>query len=158
MGDHESESTMETNRQVQFNLGVFNVPTIAAVLGIYAFIYMQGADRAKTDTDFENRISSIETGRVSSRAEVNQRLDGLTNATNNISNLTYRVTALENANQAINARIDRQTDAIGDLRQGINQIGTKIEVLTQRLEIAFPLKRSELDILPSELRPDSKTR
>lgn len=143
---------MQTNRQLQFNLGVFNIPTLVGIATLFGFIWTQSANRAALDTKVEARLNVIESSRANRSIELDRQLTNLSTAVNVIPNLQYRVTALESANTAINARIDRQTDAIGDLRDGINSVGTKIEVLTERIEIALPLKKTQLDAIPPELK------
>jgi len=150
MIDSLEEQNMQTNRQVQFNLGVFNIPTLVGIATLAGFIWTQSANRAAIDTKVDERLNTIESSRASRNADLTQQLNSINSTITVIPNLQYRITALESANTAINARIDRQTDAIGDLRDGINAVGTKIEVLTQRIEIALPVKKSQLELIPNE--------
>lgn len=137
----EGEGVIHTrvNKQLEFNWGVVNVPTIVGLLSIIGMIWAQSAERAKKDTDFELRIANIEKNEAQNRA-INEA----------VPNIQYRLTAQETLAGATNNRIDRGFDAIDDVRKDIGGLSTKIEVLTQRIEMVLP--RTELDGIPRELR------
>lgn len=143
-----------TNKQLEFNLGTFNIPTVVGLLTIIGMIWAQSADRAKKDTETELRITNIENDRARARIVNDQRLSDIGAVTATIPNMQYRLTVNETALAATNARIDRQADALDALRGAISDVGTKIEVLTQRIEMALPLRegRARLETTPPELR------
>lgn len=139
-----------TNKQLEFNLGTFNIPTVLGLLTIIGMIWSNSAEYTKTKTEMELRIRSIETDRERSKIANDQRLADLMTTTSVIPNMTYRQTVMETNLGATNARIDRQADALENLRSDIAGIGTKIEVLTQRIELALPLRQGALNTTPPE--------
>ena len=140
---------MDTDRTVRNNLFTINWPQIvttvisAAGLGLVILSYM--ASFTATQTQQTNDIAAIRDDRVKTAAAYMRERDVTQVAINKIPNLEYRITMVEAAVMAANSRIDRQTDAIGGLRNDIAAIGTKLEVLTTRIENAIPMKKSEVD-------------
>lgn len=139
---------MQTNSNVEFNLGKFNVPTIAGILTIMAMLLNMTNNRTERDTKVDLRLDSIESSRAAAKVENQARLVAIETQLSSFSNVTYRITSAEASILATNLRLDRQSDAIGKLSDGISEVSSDLKLLTQRLEIAVPLKKSELDGIP----------
>lgn len=149
----ESSIQTKTNRQLEFNLGTFNLPTLLGILAIIGMIWSQSSARATLDAQTEIRLTTIEKDRATARAAYDNKMQDIMGVMATIPNLTYRVTVNEQNIQAANSRLDRQSDAINGVRDSISDLGTKIEVLGQKLDMAFPQRRTELERTPPELAP-----
>lgn len=108
-----------------------NVPTIlsvaAAAYGIITYV-----------NGIENRANNIEKG----YAGISTRMERL-------ETVPFRVEILEAGVKQNSMRIDKIGEAvvlgIGDVRKDIGQLGTKVEVLTTKMEAVMPQKRTELE-------------
>lgn len=138
---------METNRNIQFNVGTFNIPTLAGILAIGVMVFNAGQSLQQQ----ESRISNIETSRADRQAVYAKQADAVLANTAAIANLTYRTTVAEQGIIAVNARVDRQTDSIQDFRSELAKVNTNIELLTQQLKILLPEKKASLSFTPPEL-------
>lgn len=148
----ESSIHTRTNRQLEFNLGTFNIPTVVGLLTIIGMIWTTSTERAKLDAQTELRLATIEKARVEARTAYESTIRELSNAISIVPNLQYRVTVIEQSIAGINARLDRQSDAIVGVRDDIAEVGTKIEVLSQKLDMyAQPERRTQLNSTPPEL-------
>lgn len=145
-----------TNKQLEFNLGTFNIPTVVGLVTIIAMIWAGATDRAARDATFEARLNQIDKDRAAGRVAYDARLDALTAQASLVPNLQYRITVNEQAIASTNSRLDRQGDALDGLRDDIAGVRTSIEVLTQKIDMALPSNRTDLNILPQEL--DTRTR
>lgn len=146
---------VQTNSNVEFNLGKFNVPTIVGIMTIIGLLINMTSNRTELDTKVTLRLDNIEANQQATKLELADRLRGIDTQLLLIPNLTYKTTTNENAITATNARVDRQTDAIGRLTDGISEVSSDLKLLTQRLEIAVPLRKSELVVpmsTPRELK------
>lgn len=142
----ESSILTRTNRQLELNLGTFNVPTIAAIVGLGLMVYNSGDARARKEQEYELRINAIEASRAQTIAmnESRWKDQGVTNSVT--QNLQYRQTVAETNIQALNIRVDRVSDTVGEIREGVIEINAKLDLL-------LPSKRSEiLQETPPQLR------
>lgn len=139
-----------TNKQLEFNLGTFNIPTVVGLLTIIGMIWAQSAERTKKDADIEFRVSSIEKDRTQAKAANEARWTDMQQTTAVLPNLNYRLTVQETSLGSANSRIDRGFDAIDGLRSDIAGVSTKLEVLNQRIELLLP--RTELGNTPRDLK------
>lgn len=126
------------------NWGTFNVPTLLSVLGILWY----------TATHTERQDSRLEMNETT-QIDTRKLVEDLRTKTAALDNVVYRLTTLESVvagnNVATNARIDRQTDALQDIRKGIGDLSTGFEVLSSKVDNALAPKKSELTIPPPEL-------
>lgn len=131
---------MESNRTVQVNWGTFNVPTLLSVLGI---LWYTATHTERQD----NRLEISEANQVT----INKAIDDLRAKTSVLDNLTYRMTTAEakidGNNVALNARIDRQTDALQSIRDDIGKLSTSFEVVSQKIDNILPRQKTELSPL-----------
>lgn len=135
---------LDQNRNVQVNWGTFNVPTIAGMFVIFAAVWNLSGSMQRQDS----RLGNIEDSRQENSVRLESRLAAMDIAIAKIPNIDYRVTVNEQGIVATNARIDRITDAVGALRDGIAEVKTSIEVLTEQLKSSTAQQRSELVPIP----------
>lgn len=148
------------DRNVRVNWGTINVPTIfttvAAAIGIIVAVFTAvssfsaGLERIDARLDIlEDRVDNIETIRQARLDEVNKRFGDihtqigsvtieLKDITSSIKQLEYRVTVGEQGLTAANARMDRFSDVISQIRESLGKLDASILLLTQKLEAAFP--------------------
>lgn len=138
---------MQTNSNVEFNLGKFNVPTIAGILAIIGMLLNMTNSRTEMDTTTGLRLTAIESGLASAKVENTARFVNVETRQSKLEQLEYKVQANENRIDATDGRLDRQSDAIGALGKGIEGVSSDLKLLTQRLEISVPLKKTE-SVLP----------
>lgn len=133
-----------TNKQLELNLGVINVPTIAAIVALGVMLYNSGDSRARKEQEYDLRLDAIEASRSQSMAlnEARWKDQAVTNSVT--QNIQYRQTVSETNIQALNTRVDRVSDAVGEIREGVIQINAKLDLL-------LPLKKTELGTTPNEL-------
>lgn len=135
---------MESNRTVQVNWGTFNVPTLLSVLGILWY--------TATHTERQDSRLDINETALSSTSKLVEDLRAKTAA---LDNVTYRLTTLETVvaqnNANINARVDRQSDALQDIRKGIGDLSTGFEVLSNKVDTVLGPRKSEIVVPPPEL-------
>ena len=116
-----------------------NVPTIVTVLGVaYGIVtYFNDLDGRLKNTD-DNVV-----GMKSDIATTKQTMQ----------DIPYRVGNLEKGLDEAGKRTDRLTDVVlsgmDNVRKDINTLGTKIEVLSSKMEDAFPKRRTDLGPLYS---------
>lgn len=135
---------LDQNRNVQVNWGTFNVPTIAGMFVIFAAVWSLSGSMQRQDS----RLGNIEDSRQENAARLEARLAAMDITLAKIPNIDYRVTVNEQGLVATNARIDRVTDAVGSLRDGIAEVKTSIEVLTEQLKSSTGQQRSDLVPIP----------
>ena len=138
---------METNKNIQWNLGTFNVPTLVGLLGIGVMVFNAGQNIQAQ----ESRITTIENSRAERSIAFGKVTDITTANTSAIANLVYRMTVAEQGIVAVNARVDRQTDALQDFGKELAKVNTNIELLTQEIKMLVPEKKAQLDITPPDL-------
>jgi acetyl-CoA carboxylase carboxyltransferase component len=139
---------MENNKVIQVNWGTINVPTIIAVLSVFWYTATHQATQ-------DSRIGVIEDSRAAAKMDYTKRLDAI-EADNvkqeaRLGKVEYQATTNEANILAANERMDRYSDAIQDVRQSIAALSTKFEVVSTKIDNAFPFKKSELTNTPPEL-------
>lgn len=119
---------MHSNTNVRVNWFNVNVPTILAVLGV-------GWGIATYVADMQTRISGVE----DSVSEAQTSLD-------NLVSIPYRMNAVEGQIVQTNARLDRLienlTNSVDLLRKDVNTVGTKVEVLSSKIDALGPEKKA----------------
>lgn len=140
-GGSDKGPVMEQNRQITVNWGTFNVPTILSVLAI---LWYTATHSERQDS----RLDSIETSRAASRVDYTKRIEALEMSDRRQDLLEQRITVNETNIVATNARIDRQTDVLQDIRSSIGALSTNFEVLSTKVENALPINKSELGTKP----------
>lgn len=131
-------------RELEFNLGTFNVPTIVGLLAIIGMIWGQSATRATLDAQTQIRLDNIERDRVAARAANEVRMHDVELVTASVPNIVYRITVVEQGVVSTNARMDRMSDSINGVRDSVSEVGSKLAILTNRLEGLLPLRKTEL--------------
>lgn len=114
-----------------FNWTQVNVPTIlsvaAAAYGIITYV-----------NNIDNRATAIEKGYAAIGVQMEK-----------LENVPFRVEILEAGVKNNSERIDRIGEAvvngIGEVRKDIGMLGTKVEVLTTRMEDVIPRRRTEAE-------------
>lgn len=117
-----------------------NVPTIVTVLGVaYGIVTYFN--------DLDGRLENTEKNVVEMKSDI-------ASTKTSFQDIPYRVGNLEKGQEEAGKRVDRLADIVlsGNeaLRKEVNTLGTKIEVLSSKMEDAFPKRRSALDI-PSSI-------
>lgn len=145
---------MENNKQVQFNWGTFNIPTLAAAAVLAGMLYNAGGRQERQDAKIEAlnaADAALGVQRAARSAEINKVIEALNLKVQPLDNVVYRLTSLESLvssnNMTVNARIDRQSDTLTALRDGMAKLSTQLEVITSRL----PEKKAGLEVPPHEL-------
>lgn len=120
----------------------FNVPTIIAVLGV-------GWGVANYISKIDSRVENIE--KVVPQSEqgfksLNTRIDLLANT---YQDIPYRVGATEKSIEAMSIRQDRFSDlllgSVDAIRKDVNSLGTKVEVMSSKLDDMAPLRKTSLE-------------
>lgn len=139
---------VQVSKGVQVNWGTVNIPTILSVLGV---LWYTATHTATQDA----RIDNIEVSRAAAITDYKAELSVIRTEVAKISNMEYRLTTAETSidknNEAVNARIDRFSSALQDIRDGIGKLNTNYELLSQKWDQSFPLKKSELETTPPPL-------
>lgn len=119
---------MHSNTNVRVNWFNVNVPTILTVLGV-------GWGVATYVADMQQRISGVE----NSVGDTQTSLD-------NLVSIPYRMTNVEGQIVQTNARLDRLienlTGSVEALRKDVNTVGTKVEVLTSKIDNLSPTDKT----------------
>lgn len=144
--------TTRTRRDLEFNLGTFNIPTVVGLLTIIAMIYSNSAARATLDAQTQIRLDNIERDRTAARQANDIRMRDVETVTATMPNLMYRVTVVEQGVAATNARLDRLSDSLNGVRDSVSDVGTKVQILTDRLEGILPLRKTALEPTQLELQ------
>lgn len=139
---NDGATPMEVNRNIQWNWGVFNVPTVTLCIAIAAMIYNTGSKQERIDA----RLEAIEMARASRSAEVNKILEALQSKVVPFDNLAYRVTVTEQGLADANRRVDRVGDSMtmgfDAIRKDLGTLATKLEVMDSKLQSAAPKPQS----------------
>lgn len=151
--DTDGNITTRTRRDLEFNLGTFNIPTIAGMLAIFLLVWNGSNSRATMDAQTQIRLDTIERDRTSARQANEARLRDIETVTSSMPNIVYRVTVVEQGVAATNARLDRLSDSVGGVRESVSDVGAKLQILTDRLEAILPLRKTEFAV-PRELQPN----
>ena len=139
MGD----TPVDHDRSVKVNWYSINVPSIALILTIGTLLWSSSSNLTAKQERQDARLDAIEAARDIAKSEADKRYEAISLAIVQIPNLTYRMTVAEQGIVATNQRMDSFADTLGDLRDGISGLKTSIEVLTQRIENQFNLKKPE---------------
>lgn len=146
-GTTERNFPMENNKQVQFNWGTFNVPTLATILTV---LWYTATHSERQDS----RIDALEINNSASQASIARTLEALQIKTQPLDNITYRVTVAEQnivANHAsVNARVDRQSESVQSLSADINKLSISFSVLSEKIDSALPTQKSDFMLQPAE--------
>ena len=149
-------SEVEHDTKVRVNWATLNVSSIAgaATLGI-AILALNSTYTAKQERQ-DARIDSIEMELKRSSTIDDDRYQAdfiiLQSLQQQMPTLVHRVTALESSDVALDARIDRISEALNDLRDKAADIKTSIEVLTEQIRQGFR------DQQPPEVRTRTRTK
>lgn len=146
--DTTEHKPVENNRNIQFNWATFNVPTIMAVASVLWY--------TATHTERQDaRIDTIESSRSQAISDYKAEIASLRVEVAKIANMEYRLTTAETSidknNEAANARIDRVSSAMQDIRDGVNKLNTNQELLSQKMDQLIVQKKAELDTTPPAL-------
>jgi hypothetical protein len=99
----------------------------------------------------ETRLTIIEQYRVSRSAITDRNFDEIQKQLEPVPNLTYRVNIVEQQIASVNLRLDRFTETLSSwldaIRKDVVAVGTKVEVLSTRIEqrMSSPDRRTEAD-------------
>lgn len=120
------------------NINLGNIITLIAMLVGGAVGYGQ----------LTNRIQNMETYRVERTRQTDEKFAAITRALEGLPNLSYRVTAQEEALKATNQRVDVSlaniSQRLAEINQALGGLDTKVAVLTQRLEMQVPGRRASI--------------
>lgn len=116
----------------QANLTLGNVLVLATLLGGGSFAYGQ----------LNNKIDNLDAYRTERSRQTDAKFAEINAALRGLPELTYRVTAQEEALKATNARVDTSLQNISarlaEINQALGGLSTSVAVLTQRFETAVP--------------------
>lgn len=120
----------------------FNVPTILAVLGV-------GWGVANYISKIDSRVENIEKTGVQSEQSfknLNARIDLLANT---YQDIPYRVGALEKGLMNVDEQQSRLSEllinSVDGIRVQINGLGTKVEVMSSKMDDILPLRKTSLE-------------
>lgn len=148
---YQSEDKVMQSTKLNVNWLNFNVPTILAVLGA-------GWGVASYVNGMEARLEKVEDYRVTRSAVTDRKFDDIQRALDPLANMPYRVGVLEQGQIATNQRIDRFMEVITNgmeaIRKDVNTLGTKVEVLSNKIDNLSPPRKAEMlqPGTPHELR------
>lgn len=120
----------------------FNVPTIIAVLGV-------GWGVANYISKIDSRVENIE--KTSTQSEqsfknLNARIDLLANT---YQDIPYRVGAAEKGIAGVDEKQNRLSElllnSVDGIRVQINGLGTKVEVMSSKMDDILPLRKTSLE-------------
>lgn len=151
----EREVEMHSDTRLNVNWFNVNIPTIIAVLGV-------GWAIASYVSDMKGRITEIENYRVQRSAQTDKAFASIEATLENLANTPFRMTNVEAQIASTNARLDRLVESLSGsvemLRKDVNSVGTKVEVLSSKIDGWSPQdssKRTELtgeDVLRNTLQ------
>lgn len=120
-----------------------NIPTIitVGVTAIGMVTYFNGLD---------SRLSTIESNGETAKVQLAQQFEAVNNKIEQqaqaLENIPYRVGVVERGLEEANRRVDRLSDVIVNnmegLRKDINTLGTKVEVMSSKLDDMAPTRRA----------------
>lgn len=143
------EGTEVQNSTVMINWRTFNVPNLMAIVGaaIAIVTYVNSLD---------NRVAKVEDNGASRAVTADKKFDEIQMSLATLNNMPYRVGILEQQATAINLRIDRFTETITNtmelIRKDVGGLGTKIEVLSSKVENIVPEKKAGISAQPGIVR------
>ncbi len=145
--DNEDEAVQ--NAAVQINWRTFNIPNLMAIAGAVVTVvtYVNSLDA---------RLAKVEDNSVSRGVIADKKFDEIQLSLSTLNNMPYRVNILEQQATAINLRIDRFTETISStmelIRKDVGSLGTKIEVLSTKVDNIVPEKKAGLGAPPELVR------
>lgn len=120
------------------------MPNAIAIIGLALAALVQYNTALRNSERVDARLDFIEQDRVIKATANDKRVATVESAiialTAQGNKTEYRVTVAETNLTQMSARQDNFADAIGDLRDGMGKINTSLEVLTQKIDNAFPKK------------------
>lgn len=120
------------------------MPNAIAIIGLALAALVQYNTALRNSERVDARLDFIEQDRVIKATANDKRVGTVESAiialTAQGNKTEYRVTVAETNLTQMSARQDHFADAIGDLRDGMGKINTSLEVLTQKIDNAFPKK------------------
>lgn len=149
MAGKEPEDDPVQNSTVMVNWRTFNVPNLLAIAGaaVAVVTYVNSLD---------SRVAKIEENSASRSVVIDKKFDEIQLSLATLNNMPYRVGILEQQATAINLRIDRFTETITNtmelIRKDVGSLGTKIEVLSSKVEVIIPEKKAGLSAPPEIVR------
>jgi uncharacterized protein YkvS len=130
------------------NWTTVNIPTIitVAATAVGMVTYFNGLD---------SRLTKIEETSVVSQDAITQNFEEVNNKIEQqaqaLENIPYRVGVIERGLEEANRRVDRLSDAIlnsmDGLRKDVNSLGTKVEVMSSKLDDFAPQRKAAVERL-----------
>lgn len=147
---------MDHNNHVSVNWRVINVPSLVAIAGLLVtMVGVYGSFVSRLERQ-DARMDATDKDRANNALLYGKQMDLIQTTMSAVvtqgNKTEYRVTVAEQGIVALGSRQDRFADALGDLRDGIAGVKTSIEVLTEKIETSLPMKRSELEFTPPQLK------
>lgn len=154
MAGRQSEDTdVHQNSEVDVRWFQFNMPSIVAML---VAVLGTGWAVASYIATLEARVEKIEEYRVTRSAITDGKFADIQATLGTLNNMPYRVNILEQQATAINIRIDRFTEVISNtmelIRKDVATLGTKVEVMSNKIDNLSPAKKAGLGAPPELIR------
>lgn len=134
---------MHSNTKVNVNWFNVNVPTILAIAGL-------GWGIASYIIELRTKVLELESYRVSRAVSTDQKFGELQKELDLLSNVPFRMNAVETQLLSTNARLDRLVEnlsgSVEALRKEVNAVGTKVEVLSSKIDSLGPQSPSRASI------------
>ena len=148
-GQNDEEGDAVQNLAVQVNWRTFNIPNLLAIGGaaVAVVTYVNSLDA---------RLAKVEENSLTRSTITDKKFDEIQKSLDPLNNMPYRVGILEQQATAINLRIDRFTETISNtmelIRKDVGNLGTKIEVLSTKVDNIAPPKKADSGTLPDLVR------
>ncbi len=139
---------MQQSSEVSINWYRFNIPSLITVVvtAIGMVTYVNSLDA---------RVAKLEDNSVSRAIVADKKFDDIQLSLATLNNMPYRVGILEQQATAINLRIDRFTEVISStmelIRKDVATLGTKVEVMSSKIDNLSVEKKADLTGSPPEL-------
>lgn len=137
------------NSTVLINWRTFNIPSLITVVvtAIGMVTYVNSLDA---------RVAKLEDNGATRATVADKKFDEIQQGLNTLNNMPYRVGILEQQATAINIRIDRFTEVITNtmelIRKDVGALGTKVEVMSNKIDNLSPEKKAGLGAPPELVR------
>ena len=141
MADQQPEGDPVQNSTVLINWRTFNVPSLITVVvtAVGMVTYVNSLDA---------RLAKVEDNGISRAGITDKKFDEIQLSLAALNNMPYRVGILEQQATAINIRIDRFTETITNtmelIRKDVGSLGTKVEVMSNKIDNLAPEKKAAL--------------
>jgi hypothetical protein len=150
MEDQDKDMHVQSTK-LNVNWLNFNMPTIAAVAALGVLFW----NSAQSVGDMRAQLSGLKDSSVSRSTVTDKKFDEIQMSLATLNNMPYRVGILEQQATAINIRIDRFTETITNtmelIRKDVGSLGTKVEVMSSKIDQLAPEKKAGLTGSPPEL-------